>query len=424
MAAAVPGFEDACLLLDAALSGGARAQILDGVSPAKDLRQALTRLRDGLRTHIWKPGGRSLTLETFVDAYDREARSEGFHALHDWDGKADRSNADTIPIDMLNFIIDQRGGGAVDRPVLAILLDYYFLYLLCLLSLRIWRDGDAGENLDRLTALVRRLQGPDGSGQKFVDDAETLLIISTAHFELDDRCYDILLDRVRALDEAHQLTIGIGHAAALGSHLRYGFEATYNRDWKLMRDDNGVDYRWLAFGVTAAVRGYERAASGDPASLALLTEAIVNGFTADPEVLTGAAHTDALAAWTGELAELRDRVHAHRDTLLPAFEQARPLDDAYSPIALFFNFSHNILKGTVADALLFAEPWDLSLNDLFSGSPRGDGRGQAKQTLARTLMGYARTNPDTVRGKPMPAIVYDPPTARRSFAGAMKLLAR
>ena len=92
MAPAVPGFEAACRPVESALTNGARDELLNAVAGAKDLRQALTRLRDGMRTHVWRRGGGSVGLERFVDAYDREARQEGFHALHDWDGKADQSN--------------------------------------------------------------------------------------------------------------------------------------------------------------------------------------------------------------------------------------------------------------------------------------------------------------------------------------------
>ena len=43
-----------------------------------------------------------------------------------------------------------------------------------------------------------------------------------------------------------------------------------------------------------------------------------------------------------------------------------------------------------------------------------------KQELAATLMGYARANPDTIRGRPMPVIVYDPSTGRDAFTVAMR----
>jgi hypothetical protein len=45
-----------------------------------------------------------------------------------------------------------------------------------------------------------------------------------------------------------------------------------------------------------------------------------------------------------------------------------------------------------------------------------------KERLARTVMAYAKLHPDSVSGRPVPAVVYDPVTARRTFASAMRLL--
>ena len=46
----------------------------------------------------------------------------------------------------------------------------------------------------------------------------------------------------------------------------------------------------------------------------------------------------------------------------------------------------------------------------------------AKQTLATTLMGYARANPHRIRGRLMPVIVYDPAAGRRAFTVALQKL--
>src|SRR5204862_4045957 len=128
-------------------------------------------------------------------------------------------------------------------------IDYYFMYLLAMLTLRIWDDGDAGGNLDRIDRLLRMLQGGGGSGQRFADDAATLLLIATSHFEMDDRAYDRLLDRVRTLSRSHRRAVALVHAGSLGAHLRFGFDVTYGRDMIAMRNDNGVDYRWLLFAL-------------------------------------------------------------------------------------------------------------------------------------------------------------------------------
>ena len=68
-----------------------------------------------------------------------------------------------------------------------------------MLSLRVWDNGDANANLDRLGELVEHLQGPNGSGQRFVSDAETLILVATSHYEPEEHGYGLLLDRVRML---------------------------------------------------------------------------------------------------------------------------------------------------------------------------------------------------------------------------------
>src|SRR4029453_15000570 len=89
------------------------------------LGRALTRLRGGLAAHVLAAGGRTVSFDGFVADFDRRTRADGFHVLHDWDGKADRVNPDTIPVDVLNYLIAIGGGGPPDPAALAILLDYY-----------------------------------------------------------------------------------------------------------------------------------------------------------------------------------------------------------------------------------------------------------------------------------------------------------
>src|SRR5262249_41716067 len=144
----------------------------------------------------------------------------------------------------------------VNADVLAIIIDYYFIHVLELLSVRAWDEGDADENLDRLTRVLTIVQGADGSGQQFARRAETLLLLATSHFELHERGYDTLLQRVRTLNERHRVNIALGHAASMGSHLRFGFEATYGRDTIVMRNDNVADYPWLCFALSTLMRAY------------------------------------------------------------------------------------------------------------------------------------------------------------------------
>jgi hypothetical protein len=108
--------------------------------------------------------------------------------------------------------------------------------------------------------------------------------------------------------------------------------------------------------------------------------------------------------------------------MLEAFERFRPRDDAYSPLSFFFNFSHNVLKGTVVDALLRGKAWDVSFNDLLTSFPNDQATSAQRTSLATTLMGYARRNPDRIRGRLMPVIVYDPSTGREAFTAALRKL--
>jgi hypothetical protein len=391
------GFDHACGLIERALAGDTRRHILADLSRFPDLGKNLLRLRDSMRSHIWRAGGSTIDLRKTVQDFDARTRGEGLHAMHDWDGIADHVNADMIAIDVLNYMIENRGEGEHDPIVLAILVDYYFMYLLALLSLRLWDEGDADANLDRLGQLLDMLQGEGGSGQRFANDAETLILIATSHFELKEHGYDLLLQRTRTLNQAHQTAIARGHAPCLGSHLRFGFEATYGRDTVNMRNDNIADYPWLCFSLSTLMREYTRLreSGADAATCQPVVEAMLNVLTPDARYATD---------------------------LLDAFEAFRPTPQRYSPMSFFFNFSHNVLKGTVVDAVLASEPWKVTLNDLTTAGESETTMGQSKEALARTLMAYARVNPHQIRGRLTPVIVYDPHAGRQAYAVTIRKL--
>jgi hypothetical protein len=227
--------------------------------------------------------------------------------------------------------------------------------------------------------------------------------------------YEKLLARVRTLHRVHQRNIAIGHAVSMGSHLRFGFEATYGRDTVVMRDDNVADYPWLCFALMTVMRDYADAPDER------LVEAMVNGLSSDPRAFIGQAPA-SLSSAEADRSTFANLFAAHRDGLLDAFDRFRPRDDAYSPLSFFFNFSHNVVKGAVVDALLRGEPWRLTLNDLLTSLSAGPDEDTDKQTLATTLMGYARANPQRIRGKLMPVIVYDPAAGRRAFSITMRKL--
>ena len=417
-------FDTACGLIESVLAGSARKEIVAAAGASADGKQALRRLREQMRTHTWRIGGRTVALDGPIQALDRRVRDDGFHVLHDWDGKAERVNADTIALNVLDYVVGESAPGPANPNVLAILVDYYFSYLLMLLATDALGRPDAGAGLDEINRLVALLQGPDGSGQLFAADAETLFLIGTSHFESKEGAYDTVLERARRLPFPHRRAIALGHAATLGSHLRFGYQVTYVKSYQLMRDDNGVDYRWLSFALSVLLEEYERQQEGGTGGVdrGILIEAIANGLSADPAAFLIDAPHASFAPHLEEWSALRERLHRYRAGLLDAFKPCRPLDRAYSPIALFFNFSHNVLKGTVADALNWGEAWHVSFNDLLTGVPEGDPRTQARQKLARTLMAYATAHPDSIGGRLSPVIVYDPTTGRRLFAEVIRCL--
>lgn len=416
-------FSEACAALDPLLEGSVRRQIVGELSAAEDFNAALLRLRDGMRSNVWKTGAAHVSLDKIVREYDRRTRQEGFHVLHDWDGKADKVNDDIIPVDVLHYLAHQRGAEPPDPIAIAILLDYYVLHVLALYSLRIWDDGDADSHLDRLDRLLGELQGANGGGQQFTTDAETLILIATSHYELDERAFSTLLERVRTLHRRHQAAIALGHAASLGCHLRFGFEATCGRDTVATRDDNVADYPWLCFSVATLMKEYARLHDEGVhgAARETVVEAMLNGLTPDARALVGDPPA-SLSACEGERREFREGFQAFKRDLLEEFEPYRPSAHTYSPLNFFFNFSHNVLKGTVIDSLLWGEARAVRLNDLFTGIPSEACSGEARLALANTLMTYARAHPDTIRGQLMPVIVYDAAVGRHSFSVAMRKL--
>jgi hypothetical protein len=411
-------FDDACTLVEGALRGTTRRDIVAALSRARDNRTALSQLRAFMRSDLWKAAGHDFNLEKIVNDYDSQTRHDGFHVLRDWDGVADNINKETIPVDVLTFLMHKREDGPPDATALAILIDYYFAYMLALLSLKIWDAGRADDHLDRLNRVLADLQGPDGSGQRFANDAETLILIATSHFELDEPSYDELLERVRTLSHPHRLNIALGHAAALGSHLRFGFEASYGRDTTTMRNDNIVDYPWLSFSLATLMDEYERlrAEGVQGEARERVVEGLLSGLSPDARAFVGTHPPASLAGCEAERLRFRERIYDYRTDLLQEFEPHRPSDQAYSPLSLFFNFSHNVLKGAIVDALFCGDPWTVSLNDLFTGVPRGGEQDSARKVLATTLMTYARSSPSRIRGRLMPVIVYDPWTGRQAYS--------
>ena len=397
-------FDDLAGPLESILEGDLRRSAVHSmVRSSRTLGEALGQLRLAMRTHTWSANGQCSSIVKAVRACDQLTQDEGFHALHDWDGIADHVNPEIIPVDVLDWVRRIRGNERPDGNTLAILVDYYFFHIVSLLALRAWDTGDADRAFDRVGAITDLLQGTDGSGHPFVGDPETLLLLATSHFEPDERGYVTLLDRVKTLSPKRQLAVGLGHASCTGSHLRFGFQATYGRNTDFMRTDNFADYPWLKFGAETVLREYESAAS------AQIAEALFNSLTADTQ-------------WLLEQEPFGERLRGLCPTLLDTFRAFEPRGDAYSPLAFFFNFSHNVLKGAVIDAALRGDAWTVSFNDLLTGPSGGRSSQRSREALALTLMAYARNHPHRIRGQLMPVIVYDTAAGREAYQRTMACL--
>ncbi|HEX6464355.1 MAG TPA: hypothetical protein VFZ98_07880 [Vicinamibacterales bacterium] len=391
-------FGRACDLVEQGLAGDARrrviAELCAGASPAR----ALARLVLTLRTNLRDLDAQYAALDGVITFLDAQTRRDGFHVLHDWDGKAGRVNPQPIAVDVASFAAECRGDQAGHEAAGAVLLDYHYLNLLALLSLRVWDEGEPSANLDRIDRLLALLQGNGGRAHRFASRAATLILVATAHYEPDEKGYGTLLEKVHSLERRHRVDVAVDHAVAMGCHLRFGFEASYGRDVGVMRADNVADYPWLRFSIDTLLD--EFGAGSDE-----IAEALVNGLCSDPSSFLGDA-------------SFMQRFEPHRAGLLERFERFRPDERTYSPLALFFNFSHNVVKGLVIDAALRARAWDVGVNDLFTSIPHRD----RKIAAATTLMHYARHNPDRIRGRLTPVVVYDPATGRHAFGHALKAL--
>ena len=408
--------DDACALLETALAGPARGDILDHLDGSSRGTAAtpVARLRAAMREHTFRTSNGTLALQRVVKALDRSTRGEGFHALQSWDYHAHRFSDDIAPVLLLDRFVHDRGPMAADRSALAILLDHYFLALLGLLALRSWDAADANAHLDRVTHLLRALNGPTGSRAVFIEDAELLLLYAISQYHPREHAYDNLLAKVWALDETHRLRVALACAPSLGSHLRWGLRFMYERDVGRMRDDNVVDYPWLLFSIVTLMRNVD--ASG-PARDAVL-HGLINGLSADPWAFVGAAPT----SWrTHETVrdEFRDRFTARGVDLLSEFESRRPDPKTYSALGFQCNFLCNALVAMTATALGGAPPI-ASLDSLLYAGHQPTTAPAEIARYAGLLTDYSGAATRSVGTATL--VMYDPREAQHSFNTVLRVL--
>ncbi len=399
--------------LGALLSGPARREIVESVLAAGEPDRALARLRRTLTAQRFTAGSATLELERPVRRLDHRTRREGFRVLHSWDHTAHRFTDDMTPVLMLDYLEGDADVLAL-RPAVSILLDFHFLHLLALCAMRAWDDPDPEGVLDRVTGLVGRLQGPDGSGHRFVDDSETLVIYALSQFHPEEHAYDRLIERIAALGEARQTRFALPSASVLSCHLRWGFWLMYDRDVLRMRRDNVGDYPWLLSSVATLMQAYVRLREAEVEGPARdeVVDALLQGFAADPWAF-GGSPPPALEDYAGAYGTLRSLLERHGTDLLDELEAHRPAKDAYAPLSLHFNFPHNTLVALAAMAIRDGSPQTLPLNALFVRDPAEEAG--SRETLARALMEYSGASPHRLGWRGAMLVAYDPLSGMRSF---------
>jgi hypothetical protein len=413
-AASASTLDEATALLEAALAGTAREEIVDallGHGPS----EALARLRRALRSHSFRTRSGTLDFERLTRKLDNRTRADGFRVLHSWNHRLHAFSDDVTPVLMLDYFVRAEVDEPDVRTVIAILIDYYFLHVLALCAMRCWDAADPDAALDRVTVLLETLQGPGGSGHRFLDDAETAIIYALSQFHPEEQAYDRFIDRFRALDVHRQTRFAMASASVLSCHLRWGFWLMYGRDVLRMRADNVGDYPWLLYSVATLMRAFVRGDDADPATGRParddVVDALLQGLAADPWAFTGKG-PPALKEHRDEHAELRRLLVEHGSDLVDELEAHRPSKEAYSPLGLHFNFPHNTLVALVAMALIEGRPQTIPLNGLFVRDP-GAAKGTAD--LARAVMAYSGASPDRLGAHGARLVAYDALSGLRSF---------
>ncbi len=424
-----------------------------------------------MRAHLFRGRFAPLVLDGLVRDFDLRTREEGFHVLHSWNHLEHHFTRENTPVLMLDRFAKEWSAARATPRVQALLLDHYFFYVLALMVMRAWDEGDPNRNLDRITGLLRHLQGPHGSGHQFVARAETLLLMAISHFHPDESAYPRLLERIRTLDRAHRVHFALAEAAILGSHLRWGFAVLYRRDLGRMRSDNVGDYPWLLFSVATLMDEYVRLRE-DPEGADLaderrarVLEGLIDGLTPDPWAFTGAP-PEALRPYEEEHSGFREAFAEHRDDLLEEFARLRPEREAYSPLSYHCNFPHNAIMAKVSIQLADENAPNLPMDAMFTraevwrpadqgalaaGAPDAvtdPGRGGVRdaetaavpgdesdaaraaafmsadhpEALARYLMAYSGASPERLGRRGARLIIYDPNVGLRYYRMALQAL--
>ena len=414
------GYSEACDFILHLLRGPARVRAVEWALTGRSPREAMAALRSAMDEHRFPTGAGPLAEPVFasmVREFDRRTGREGFRALHDWDGRAGKFKSRLIPSELLEHFRRLGPNWRPEQRHLLMLLDYYLLYILTLLLMRAWDEGDPEENLVRVDAMLEALQGPGGSGLRLLEGVETLIWIAISNYHPDEDAYPRLLDKLRVLHGSTRRRFARVGAAVLGSHLRWGLVAYYRGDLDRLRRDNLCDYPWLLFAVHNLSAEYAEMVDGgaDGPEREAVVGALANGLSADVPVMTGRV-TGPLDSFRDEHRSFLEIHHALREPFLDELEIHRPGQRGYFPNALHFNFPHNLLKGRVALALAGDAAPNLPVDALLRVPPRTRSAQTPRRRMADLLTEFAWIHPERTGSGEAAAVAYDTGIGGERFA--------
>ena len=98
-----------------------------------------------MRAHVFRGRFAPLVLDGFVRDFDLRTREEGFHVLHSWNHLEHHFTRENTPVLMLDRFAKEWSAARATPRVQALLLDHYFFYVLAVMVMRAWDEGDPNE---------------------------------------------------------------------------------------------------------------------------------------------------------------------------------------------------------------------------------------------------------------------------------------
>ena len=417
-----PTFAATCDAVEAALRGSFRSDVLEAAWKSGNFRKAFRSLRADLGHHSFQTASRKLVLRNQIRRLDNLTRDEGFEVFHTWDHSRHRFSEENAPVLTLDYWANLRATPRSDGIAFSILLDFYFLHVLMLLAVRVWDEDDPDRALDRVTSLLHLLQGPHGSRHRFAADGETLIMLAISQFHPYELAYDQLIEKIWTLSPEHVRRFALVSTAVLGAHLRWGLGAMYGRSTMRMRDDNRADYPWLLFALDTLLREYARLREEGirGAERDEVVEGLLNGLTPDPWAFTGTL-PEGLVDYPGKYARFCELLVRAGPALVEECKRHLPSAEPFSPMAVHFNFPHNVLMAHLMTALEDGAPRSLAVNAVLGGH-HGDGDpGSSKNELAAELTTFA-ASPERLGSHRARLIIHDWRAGRAHCDAALRVI--